>query len=266
MSRAAGLAYRALLVAVFGFIFLPTVILAAVSLGRDAVMTFPPAGLSGHWWALALGEKWTGGLLFSLRLAAAAALLAGALAVPCALGLARGRLPGRALVTSLVLSPLVLPEIVTGAAMLQALHAAGLRTLVGFPSLLLGHVVITAPYVVRTMLVSLGTLPPDAERAAANLGADPWRVFRFVTLPLVRNGLFAGLAFAFILSFNNISISLFLVRPGAVTVPMRLLQAMEYGMSPDIAAVAVLTVAVNLTVIGLAERWAQAGRFLYART
>ena len=265
MSRPLAALHRTWLAAVFGFIFLPTVVLTAVSLNRGSVMVFPPEGLSLRWWALALTDKWTAGILFSLRLAVGASLIAGALAVPCALGLARGRLPGRALVTSLVLSPLALPEIVTGAAMLQALHLAGLRALVGFTGLLLGHVVITAPYVVRTMLVSLTALPPDAERAAANLGADPWRVFRFVTLPLARNGLFAGMVFAFILSFNNISISLFLVKPGAVTVPMQLLQAMEYGMSPDIAAVAILTVLINLTAIALAERRAKASRFLYAR-
>lgn len=257
--------YGLFLAVVFGFIFLPTAVLAVVSLNTQQVMTFPPTGVSLRWWELALSAKWTSTVAFSLRLAMATALLGGAVGIPCAIGLARYRFRGRALLSSLALSPLLLPEIVTGAAMLQFVHVAGLTSLIGFPALLLGHAVITAPYVVRTVLVSLLAVPRDVERAAANLGADPWRTFRHVTLPLARNGVFAGLVFAFILSFNNISISLFLVRPGATTVPMRLLQSMEFGMSPDIAAVAVLTVMINLTVIGLAERWAQVSRFLYER-
>jgi putative spermidine/putrescine transport system permease protein len=257
--------YGLLLALVFGFIFLPTAVLAVVSLNTQQVMTFPPTGVSLRWWGLALSGKWTSTVAFSLRLAVTAALLAGAVGIPCAIGLARYRFRGRDLLSSLALSPLLLPEIVTGAAMLQFVHVAGLTGLIGFRALLLGHAVITAPYVVRTVLVSLRTVPPDVERAAANLGADPWKTFRHVTLPLARNGVFAGLVFAFILSFNNISISLFLVRPGATTVPMRLLQSMEFGMSPDIAAVAVLTVIINLMVIGLSERWAQVSRFLYER-
>lgn len=259
------LAHRSVLALVFAFILVPTAVLAVVSLNAQSIMAFPPAGFSLRWWGVALTGRWIGTVFFSLRLAAAAAAGAGLLGIPCAMGLARSRFPGHALVSSLVLSPLLLPEIVTGAALLQFVHLAGLTGLIGFRALLVGHVVITAPYVIRTMLVSLRTLPPDVERAAADLGADPWRVFRHVTLPLVRSGAFAGLVFAFILSFNNISISLFLVRPGATTVPMQLLQAMEYGMNPDVAAVAVLTVLVNLIAIGAAERWAGVSRFLYER-
>jgi putative spermidine/putrescine transport system permease protein len=162
-----------------------------------------------------------------------------------------------------LLSPLILPQIVTGAALLQFFALVGLRDLLGFPALLLGHVVVTLPYAIRTVMVSLHGLDPRLEWAAQDLGADPVRTFLRVTLPLIKNGVFAGFVFAFIVSFNDVPISLFLGRPGNVPIPIAILGHVESRFDPAVAAVAVITIAIVLALIAVAERFARVSEFIY---
>ena len=248
---------------VFAFIEAPILITAAVSFNAANQSRFPPVGFSLRWWREAVDPRWLQPLLYSVELALAAALGAVILGGPMAFVLVRRRFPGRDVLAALALGPLVLPALVSGIALLQVLQLAGLGALLGFPALLIGHVIICLPFTVRTVAISLRAMPGRVELAAANLGASPARVFLLVTLPLIRSGMFAGAVFAFIQSFTDYSMSLFLAAPGIKPISVTILGYLEFGFTPTLAAVAVLTLVVPGVLILMAQRFFRIGDFIY---
>ncbi len=245
------------------FIFTPIVVTAAVSFNAGNQSRFPPVGFSLRWWRQAFDPRWLQPLAFSMELAAAAAVAATLLGLPLAFGLVRHRFPGRHLIAALSLGPLALPALVTGIAILQLLNLTGIGVLYGFPALLIGHVVICLPFTVRTSAISLQGLPARVEQAAFSLGASPARVLFLVTLPLIKSGVFAGAVFAFIQSFTDYSVSLFLARPGQSPISVTILGFLDYGFTPTLAAVAVTTLIVPLVLIGVVQHFFRIGDFIY---
>jgi putative spermidine/putrescine transport system permease protein len=150
-----------------------------------------------------------------------------------------------------------------GIALLQALNMAGVEALYGFPALVIGHCVICLPFTVRTTAISLQAMPPRIEQAAYSLGATPIEVLLRVTLPLIKSGVFAGAVFAFIQSFTDYSVSLFLSKPGASTISVTILGFLDYGFTPTLASVAVITLAVPLILIGVVQHYFRVGDFIY---
>ena len=245
------------------FLLLPVVITASVSFNERNRSSFPPEGFSLKWWAEAFSPTWVDPLLFSLKLATFAALLSTMVGLPLAFALHRYRFPGRDALVTLSIAPLLLPALITGIGLLQMFHFFGLRSWIGMPSLIIGHIVISIPYVVRTVTISLHAMPASVELAAMNLGASPWVVFRAITLPLIKSGVFAGVVFTFIHSFNDVPLSLFISSPAAKPIPIAILNFMEYGFAPTLAAVAVITVLIPLVLIVVAERLVGIGDFIY---
>ena len=129
---------------------------------------------------------------------------------------------------ALTLGPLMLPALVTGVGLLQLFQYVGLREYIGFTALLVGHVVICLPFAVRTVAISLQTLPPNVELAAASLGASRWRTLWHVVFPLIKSGIIAGAVFAFVHSFTDVNLSIFLARPG---------RAADHGQDPRLPRV-----------------------------
>jgi putative spermidine/putrescine transport system permease protein len=250
-------------IATYLFIFAPIVVTAAVSFNSVNQSRFPPIGFSLRWWQQAFDPRWLQPLAFSIELAAASAVLATLLGLPLAFGLVRHRFPGRSLVATLSLGPLALPSLVTGIAILQMLNLAGIQGLSGFPALLIGHVVVCLPFTVRTSAISLQGMPGRVEQAALSLGASPARVLLLVTLPLIKSGVFAGAVFAFIQSFTDYSVSLFLARPGQSPISVTILGFLDYGFTPTLAAVAVITLTVPLVLIGVVQHFFRIGDFIY---
>jgi putative spermidine/putrescine transport system permease protein len=248
---------------IYAFIFIPIVITASVSFNSINQSKFPPVGFSLRWWNEALTDRWLEPLALSIELAAAAAIVATLLGLPMALVLVRTKFKGRAVLEGLVLGPVVLPALVTGIALLQMLQLVGLGPLFGFPALLIGHTIICLPFTVRTIAISLRSMPRRAEDAAANLGASPFQVFLLVTLPLIKSGLFAGGVFAFIQSFTDYSVSLFLAAAGIKPISVTILGFLEFGFTPTLAAVAVITLAVPLVLILVVQRFFRIGDFIY---
>lgn len=248
---------------VYGFIFAPILVTAAVSFNAANQSRFPPVGFSLRWWRDALDPRWLQPLAFSMELAAASAFVATILGVGLAFGLVRHRFPGRDLVATLSLGPLALPALVTGIALLQLLNLVGIGSLYGFPALVIGHVVICLPFTVRTTAISLQAMPPRVEHAAYSLGATPISALFRVTLPLIKSGVFAGAVFAFIQSFTDYSVSLFLSKPGASTISVTILGFLDYGFTPTLAAVAVITMVVPLVLIALVQHYFRVGDFIY---
>lgn len=256
-------ALRAVVIFIYVFMLGPILITAAVSFNASNRSQFPPRGFSLQWWQRAFSDEWLDPLLFSFRLGCLAALLSTLLALPLAFALVRYRFPGKAAMAALTLGPLMLPALVTGVGLLQLFQYFGWRDALGFTALLVGHVVICLPFAVRTIAVSLHTLPPNVELAAASLGASRVRALWHVVLPLIKTGIVAGAVFAFVHSFTDVNLSLFLVRPGEQPITVKILGFLEYGFAPTLAAVSVITLLLPLVLVAIVERVSGLGDFIY---
>ena len=184
--------------------------------------------------------------------ASAATAIAVVLGVAAAFPLVRGRFRGREALNALLMSPLVLPSLVYGLAALIFVSALGFSLSIGV--LVLSHVAIIVPYVIRTTAASLALLDPHLEEAARSLGANIWRTFVHVVLPNLLPGIATGGAFAFISSFDNLTVSLFLAGPRVETLPIRLFSMIEFDLDPSVAAISTVLVLITLAVVLLAHR------------
>jgi len=248
---------------VYVFSLGPILITAAVSFNPTNRSFFPPRGFSLRWWERAMVPEWIDPLWFSIKLGLLTALFATLLALPLAFALHRYRFRGREALVALTLGPLMLPTLVTGVGLLQLFEVMGLRDYIGFAALLVGHVVICMPFAVRTVSISLATLPPNVELAAASLGATRLATLRHVILPLIKTGVIAGAVFAFIHSFTDVNLSIFLARPGQVPITVKILGFLEFGFAPTLAAVAVVTLLLPLVLVAIVERVSGLGDFIY---
>ncbi len=249
--------------AIYLFILGPILITAAVSFNETNRSFFPPRGFSLRWWGEAFAPQWVQPLMFSLELAALTALIATAIGVPLAFAFQRYDFPGKTIIRTVTLGPLILPTLVTGIALLQFLTVIGLGRWLGYWALLIGHVIICLPFSVRTIAISLQAMPGSVENAAANLGAGPLSVLRYVTFPIIMPGIFAGMAFAFIHSFTDINMSLFIAKPGQRPVTVAIMSFLDFGFAPTLAALSILSLMIPLVLIAILGRFVGIGNFLY---
>jgi len=257
--------FSSLVILIYAFMFLPVLVVMLASLNPESYLSIAPNGLSLRWYKAALSNDWLPALRLSLAIAFGVSLSSTAIGSLGAFAIARYRFPGRAALQAFLLSPLAVPSIVTGIAILQFLTIVNLGSLLGLPALFLAHIAVTIPFTVRMILISLFNFDRQVEQAAQNLGANPWRTFWHITLPLLKPGIFAGMTFAFVISFNNVPISLFLVRPGTTTLPIKILNYLEYRLDPTLAAVNMVSLAAVLVIVTAAERIGGFTRFLYGR-
>lgn len=247
------------------FLLGPLAVIAALSFTASEFLAFPPKGLSLRWYAAFLRDlSYIEAIQVSLLVSLGAALGTVLLGVPAALGLVRGRFPGRGALSLFFTSPLILPQVVIGASMLAFLSAAGLvRT---GPGLLVAHLVIVLPYVIRTVAATLEGFDRSLEDAAQDLGATPLVTFFTVTLPLIKQGVIAGGLFAFIISWINVEVSMFLVSARLQTIPVKLFNYIQYNVDPLIAAVSAATIYLALVIIVLIDVTIGLERFAVPRS
>jgi putative spermidine/putrescine transport system permease protein len=250
---------RLAVAALVAFMTLPTVVVIAVSFNPTAILSFPPNGFSLRWYGNVLGyPQFQRAAVNSLLVTGGAVLLALPIGTLAALALERGRLRRPTLWATLLLSPLVVPGVAAGLGFL--ILAAGLGLLRSRAVLVAAHVVLVLPFVVRSVWVSVRNLDPALERAAASLGATPWRVFRRVTLPLLRPGLFAGLLFAVVVSLNEFVVSLFISNRVTEILPVAMFTYVVNYTDPTIAALSSLFIVATFLVVWLADRYLGLGR------
>lgn len=247
------------------YIVTPLIFVTWLAFFRQEIPSFPPEGYSLRWFqAIAGNERFVSGFLLSLQLAVMATSIGLCLGVPAALCLSRFRFRGREAFSSLLLLPLVVPGIVLGIALyvfhVEAEIATGLPILGSLGGLLAGHVLIVIPWSVRLVTASLAGLDRSIEEAAQSLGADRWTTFRRVTLPAIRPGVVAGALFGFVSSFGNLEMSLFLVGPGRTTLPIAIIQYLEWKIDPTIAAVSVVQIALIATAMLITDRFVRISR------
>jgi len=245
--------YLAVNIAILTFLLAPIVIVVVFALNPTPFIQFPPVGISLRWFAKFFAARdFMHALGFSLQVAVLTTVCATVLGASAALAIARGNMPGARLVVATMLSPLMLPAILTGLALFQAYVLLD----VGRPlwGLVAGHTLLTIPYVVRTTLAVLHNFDLRLEEAARNLGASPARTFFEVTLPLVKPGVLAGAIFAFIVSFDQFPVSLFLVSPGSETLPIVLFNYLKFDLDGTIGAASVVSILLAFLVVVALDR------------
>jgi len=246
-----GFGWTLRLVAALGFVYLlgPLLVIVAASFGDTGYLTFPPQGLSLRWYRSALSDaRYLDGFLVSVRLAATVAAVSLVLGTAAAVALTRFEFPGRAVLEAFFLSPLVLPGLVLAVALTLFFAATPLLP-PGMMRLVAGHVLVGVPLVLRVMLPVLRRVDRSVEEAAQNLGASPLRAFFLVTLPALRPGLFAAAALAFIFSFDEVEMALFVGSAREAPLTVVLYGAAQMAFDPTVAAVSSLLILVALVLM-----------------
>jgi putative spermidine/putrescine transport system permease protein len=239
--------------ALYVYLLAPIVVTAVMSFSNDAVLSYPPATWGVRWYITLIDNadfmKAFHVSIVVATLVTCCSLLAG---IPAAYAIARYKFSGRNAIYTLFTAPLLLPSIVLGVGML--LIFVRLRLTATYPGLILGHLVIAFPFVLRILITSIANLPPDLEDAARTLGASPWRVFSRVTLRLMVPGLVASVSLAFLVSFDEVVISLFLVGPRLTTLPVQVFNYVNYRVDPQVAALSVVLIVISVITVVLIER------------
>jgi putative spermidine/putrescine transport system permease protein len=248
-------------VALTAFLSIPTVVVFAVSVNPGEILAFPPEGFSLAWYGRALTyPQFQRALRNSLWVTALSTVVAVVIGTAAALALERHRPPGHRLLAGAVLSPLIIPGVVLGLGLLILAAASGW---VGSPWILVfAHVLVTLPFVVRSVWVSIRNLDPTLERAAASLGASPARAFATVTLPLLRPGILAGVLFSVVVSFNEFAASLFISNRVTEILPVAMFNYIRNYTDPTIAAVSTLLILATVVVVLVADRLVGMSRIL----
>lgn len=237
--------------ALYAAILLPTLMVVGASFTQTRFIVFPPVGFTLDWYGAAVADTaLMNGMRLSLTVAGAAVAVSVLLGTTAALYIVRPGARWRDSLGSFFLAPLNVPSVMTAFALLLAFTD---WRLLNWTGLVIAHVVLALPYVVRSVMVSLTGMDQALNRAAAVHGANPLRVFLRVTLPLIRPGVLAGALFAFLVSFNNVTISVFITAPGSAPLPVVLFNRMQWLAEPSVAAAASLTVLATIAAMLLLE-------------
>jgi putrescine transport system permease protein len=235
----------------FAFLYLPILLLVAYSFNASRLVTVW-GGFSFQWYgALLRNEALIDAAWITLRIAFVTATLATILGTLAALALARyGRFPGRTLFTGLVYAPMVMPEVITGLALLLFFVAVDLDR--GFWTVTLAHTTLTMCFVTVIVQARLVAFDRSLEEAALDLGAPPLRTFFSITLPLIAPSVIAGFLLAFTLSLDDLVIASFNTGPGATTLPIRIYSQVRLGLSPEVNAAATILIGFVATGVVVA--------------
>ncbi|MCD1645577.1 MAG: ABC transporter permease [Aurantimonas coralicida] len=227
------------------FMLAPLIVVVGVSFTPEGFLEFPPSGISLRWFEAILDNPdFIDAAIISLQLGVASATIATVICIPAGLAIGGGRFRGREALQALFLSPLTVPTVVLGIAFLRFLSMMGMNGT--FLGLVLCHVVIIVPFVLRLILASVIGLDPSIGRAATSLGASGWTVFRRITLPAIVPGIVGGWVLAFITSFDELTVTVFIVNPATTTLPVKLFSHITQTTDPLVASVS--TVAILFTV------------------
>jgi len=249
---AVGLAATLIAVSIV-FLIVPLIISFIVSFdGRTYLGPFPPPELSLQWYEKFLSDRmYMRSLGNSALIASIAAVVSIVTGVSAAIGMERARFVGRDFLLALFLSPLIIPGVVIGFSLLLLLAWFGIID--GFTRIVLGHVIITFPYVLRSTLASLVGSGRILEEAAMSLGATEWQVIGTITLPLCRTGIVIGMLFAFAISIDDVAVGIFLADPDSYTLSLTLVTMMRANFDLTIAAASVFLILIAVTLILLVE-------------
>jgi mannopine transport system permease protein len=238
--------------AILFFLILPTLIIIPMSLSATAYLQFPPQGLTLDWYRAFFNDPdWMAATWFSLKIAFATCFAATTVGTMAALALVRGNLPFANFLHALSLAPMIVPHIVLGVALYLVFAPLNLTgSLTGF---LIGHTVLSVPFVVLTVTAALQRVDPALELASLNCGANRVQTFVHVTLPNIAPGIFSGAVFAFLASFDEATVAFFISDVAGKTISRKMFEDIDFNLTPVIAAASTVTVLASLALIGIAQ-------------
>ena len=236
------------------FMLAPLAVVALVAFTPDGYLSLPVHGPSLRWFRAILDNPdFLQSFWISIRLGLLSATLATAAMVPAALAIGRYRFIGREALLAFVMSPLMVPTVVLGVAFLRFLTLVGLQGT--FTGLVVCHAVVIGPYVARMLLSAVAGLDHNVERAAVSLGASRFTTFRRATAPMLLPGIVGGWLLAFIASFDELTVTIFIASPSTTTLPVRLFSHIAETTDPLVASVSAVIMAVTTILLLALDRW-----------
>ncbi|HQU48628.1 MAG TPA: ABC transporter permease [Casimicrobiaceae bacterium] len=244
---------------VVAFIVLPIIAIVPAAFSAQSFIRLPPEAWSLRWWdAFFRDASWRVTLVTSLEVAAMTTLVSVVFGTAAAMGIARLSARGQALLTGLFLGPVVTPAIVLAVALYSMARATGLVSTL--TALVIAHTMLALPFVVLNVGVSLASLDRRLPMAAEGLGAGDFHVFRTVTLPLILPGVVGGAVFAFVTSFDEVVLSIFLAGPTVKTLPVRIWEEIRVEYTPVVAVGATVMLALALVAAATSRLVGRRGR------
>ncbi|MBO9307102.1 ABC transporter permease [Thermomicrobium sp.] len=233
---------------VYAYLFAPILVVIIASFNTTGLTSFPPAGFTVDWYReLVRDRDLLAALRRSLTIAVTTALLTASLATATAIGLRRLAPRWRRFLQAFFYLPIVVPGIVAGIALVFWFKRVGVP--LGYPSILLAHIVHAFPYALALVLAAFSTFDTRLEEASLDLGATPWHTFRRVTLPLIAPGVLGGMLLAFTLSFDEFVLTFFVTGGGITTLPLEIYNRIRFLISPVVNAVAAFVLLVSMTIV-----------------
>jgi mannopine transport system permease protein len=244
------IAFSAFAWLIVAFLVVPIVLVVPMSFSDSSYLSFPPQGFTFKWYLQVMtDDTWTVPTLLSAQIAVMTALVSTVVGTSAAIAIVRGRFRGKKIVRTLIISPIIAPNIVLAIALYFTFSRFGMiGTRVAF---VLSHSLLCIPFVLLTVSASLNRFDPGLELAAMNLGASRWTAFLRVTLPIIRPGIASGAIFSFIISFDEPVISYFLSSVSQSTLPRVMFQNIATSVEPNVAAISTILMMLSLGVLGL---------------
>ncbi|MCC6075050.1 ABC transporter permease [Pseudomonas sp. GCM10022188] len=240
--------HRSLCGLILLFLILPVLVIVPLSFNAGTFLVYPLQGFSLRWYEeFFTTAEWLRALKNSLIIAPAATVLAMTFGTLASIGLTRGEFRGKALLMSILISPMVVPVVIVAVASYLFFAPLGLGN--SYISLILVHAVLGVPFVIITVTATLQGFNQNLVRAAASLGATPVTAFFRVTLPLIAPGVISGALFAFATSFDEVVVTLFLAGPEQATLPRQMFSGIRENLSPTIAAAATLLIGFSVVML-----------------
>lgn len=245
--------YYGLCGVIFFYLVLPVLIVVPMSFSSSRYLHFPPPGFSLRWYANYFGDpEWVGATVRSLVVAGLVTLICTVVGTVAALGLVRGKFRAKQLINSLIVSPMIIPVIIIAIA-LYFFYAPfkqwGMPLIGTIPGLVIAHSLLALPMVVINVSATLRGFDRNLEMASQNLGASPAKTFWRITLPLIRPGIVSGALFAFITSFDELVIAIFISGSTARTLPVKMWEGIRLEIDPTIAAVSTFLISLSVALL-----------------
>ncbi len=230
-----------ILILIYLYLLAPVIIVLLVSFSPTESLVIPTTKFSLRWYKEVF---YTYGLvdsfIFSLKLAFSAAFLVPFIGIPCAYAIVRYEFKFKNIIEIYLLSPILIPSIIIGISLLNFFVSLSMRG--SFLSILISHMLLGLPYIMRTVVASLSGVSIDVEEAAATLGASRFIIFTKITLPLMASGVIAGVLFVFVISFGELNASIFLTGSNTVTLPVQIFSFLQWSSSPVIASISAIQI------------------------
>ena len=230
------------------FLVIPSLIVIPISFSDSPLLKFPPKGFSWRWYAAFIeSSEWTSSLWLSIKVGVGTMIISTVFGVSAALGIVRGNFPGKNLLHAFLLSPMIVPHVITALAMYY--FYSSLQMVGSGWALLFSHTCIATPIVIVIVSATLHDFDRSLEQAAQILGADPLQTFRKITFPIIRPGIISGALFSFIISFDEVVIAAFIGGYRSATLPKRMFDNVRDEMDPTVAAISTILILISILLL-----------------